>query len=621
MASNPEFKIFKANRLSYTALHNDVSKYIKNVYSGANQEYTQASPFAQILNVILNLGRMILFYIEASITELNINSARHKRSIVGLATLTGHTPSTGIAARGSLYLSYNMSSDYLGETITIKNHTKIKNTSNGLTYIAVLPTSEIKLTVGAYDSKVEIPIIQGSINYQQATGKGEAMQSFNFANKSGELIDHFFTNVYVNNKRWEAVDSILDMGYDQKCCVIKPSFNGGIDVFFGTGVNGAIPKPGETILFEYLSTTGNLGNVFEESDTNYWEFEDSGYTSAGEYVNLNDVYNIFSASDILFGANSETIEMTRQLAPNVSRSFVLANATNYKYFLTKLNMFSIIDAFSGFNTIEDNNIEVKYIAARDSYMSLNESYKKQVNLTGAASEAAKSLKDKLVEARKEYEIWKSKNEESKLDDNIIYLYLVPDITKRINEGENYFTCSLDRFKLSEDEKLGISSLIEDSGQKIITVDNRILDPKFVKFAINIFIQMWSNFNFDSVKGAIISAISDYLIHNTRRDRIPVSDLIKLVEGVPGVDSVSIFFDADKNNSKYYGVGNFGIDEYGDIILKRQLTDSLGNIKEVNDLLPLFRGGFISNNGVEYNDDLDSLSCAVNVTLRGKTMHK
>jgi hypothetical protein len=599
-------------------MYEDTLKYIRGVYRNAGQEFTMASPFAQLVKVTLNLGRMILFYIETSITELNIESAHHARSVRGLAALTGHTPSSGIAARGSLYMTYNMSSDYMGETVVIKNHTKIKNTSNGLTYIAMLPSSSMRLTVGAYDSKVEIPVIQGVIKYQQATGNGESMQSYNFANKSGDIVDNFFVNVYVNNKRWAAVDSMLDMGYNQHCCVIKPSFNGGIDVFFGTGINGAVPQQGSTILFEYLASSGSLGNIYDSEEQSYWEFEDSGYTASGDYVNLNDIYNLSPASDMLFGTERETIEMTRKLAPNMSRSFVLANATNYKYFLTKLNMFSIIDAFSGFNVTDDANLEAKYTTAKDSYASIKEKYTKQINLTGVDSVEAQDLKKSMEDARNEMEVLKTKCDEAKLDDNVIYLYLVPDITKRLSDGENYFTCSLDRFTLSDDEKNGLLSLIEDSGQKIITIDNRIVDPKFVRFAINIFIQMWSNYNFDSVKSGIITNISNYLIHNTRRDRVPVSDLIRIVESVPGVDSVSIFFDADRNNSKYYGEGIYGIDEYGDIILSRTITDSIGNKVEVNDLLPLFRGPFVSCNDTEYSDDLDSLTCSVNVTLRGKS---
>ena len=615
---SPDFKIFKANRLKFAELASDVYENLRNVYKINNQEFSIASPFAQLINVVLHLGRMILFYIENSITELNIGTAFHDRSIRGLAVLAGHTPSSGLAARGALYMTYNNNSDYAGQTIKINNFSKIRNTSNGLMYLAVFPGKHMRLTVGAHDSKIEIPIIQGDLKYQQATGTGEALQSFNFANKSNELIDNFFVNVYVNGELWPAVPSLLDMGYDQKSCIIKTSFNGGIDVFFGTGNSGAVPEQGASILCEYLVTAGSIGNILENEDDNYWTFEDSGYDIEGNMIDLNNIYTLSSASEVLFGADKESIDITRRLAPHVSRSFVLANALNYKYFLTKLNMFSIIDAFSGFDTVEDAKIEKAYLTARNKYEYAKESYMAQVNLTGKASEAAEEKYDIMIAAQDDYDMMKEKYENSKLDDNIVYLYLVPDISKRINTGENYFTCSKDRFLLTEDEKQGIINLIDDSGQKIITVENRILDPVFVNFAVNIFVQIWSNYNFNAVKSSIITVLSNYFIKNTRRDRIPVSDLVRIVESVAGVDSVSVFFDADKNNEYYYGTGNYGIDNYGDIVLSRLVKDKLGNIVEINDLQPIFRGGFTSAQGVEYGTSLDSLVGPINITLRGRS---
>lgn len=613
-----DFKIFHTNRIGLSQMYDDVIEYLKTVYAANNREFTSASPFAQIVNVTVNLGRMILFYIENSITEMNINTAYQARSIRGIAELTGHSPSFGVASRGSLYMTYNMSSEYEGKTVYIKNYTKIVNGSNGLTYLALLPQSTMQLTVGAYDSKIEIPIIQGEIKYQQGTGTGEALQSLNFASKTDSIIDDFFLNVYVNGKRWTNVKSILDMGYEQEACIVKTSMNGGIDIFFGTGNNGKIPVVGATILCEYVVCAGSSGDVIDANGENYWSFVDGGYDINDDYVDLNSIYTLSSSSDILFGADGESLEMTRQLAPHASRNFVFANVNNYKTFLSKLNMFSVIDVFSGFNTKEDMKIEEEYSNKRAEYNTTKQLYYDQVALTGISSKDAQDILDKLNQMKLEIDALRIKYDESKLDDNVIYLYLIPDITKRLAYGENYFTCSTDRFKLTEDEKNGIVKLIDASGQKIITVDNHIIDPIYMRFAMNIFIQMWSNFDFNSVKSEIVSAVSDYLITNTRRDRLPVSDIIRIVEDIKGVDSVSVFFDADVNNQTYFGKGNYGIDQYGDIVLKRSVTDRLGNMLDINDIQPLFRGGFTSANGVYYEDDINSVIGPINITLRGKT---
>lgn len=610
-----DFNIFKSNRLRLSQLREDAITYIKNIYNAESEEFSMSSPFGQIVNVIASLGRMILFYIENSITELNIKTAFHERSIKGLATLTGHSPSSGIAARGALRMTYKLGSDYNGETITINNYTKVVNNSNGLTYLIILPNSTMSLTVGANDSNIQLPIIQGTLKYQQTTGTGYALQSYNFANKTGNIIDNFFRNVYVNGELWSPVDSLLDMGYQQKVYVAKQSIDGGLDVFFGTGVNGAIPDRGSTIILEYLATQGSDGNI-SENEESYWEFQDNATDVNGDSVDLNEIYTLDFDGDILFGTAAENIEITRKLAPHVSRSFVLANAQNYKYFLSKLGIFSVIDAFTGFNTLEDQKIETEYANAKTEYQSLKESYNTQVNLTGANSTDASTLYQQMIEAKEYLDSVQTKYEDSMLDDNVVYLYLVPDITKRIGSSENYFTCSEDSFVLTDNEKEGILNLIEDSGQKIMTVENRIIDPIFVRFSVNVFIQMWNNYDFNAVKSSIISAVSDYLISNTRRDRIPSSDLIRIIENVDGVDSVTLFFDADKNNATYYGDDNYGIDEYGDIVLAREMTDRFGNTIEVNDLLPLFRGPFTSPEGIEYSDDLDALTSTINITLRG-----
>ena len=612
------WKIFSANRIGLSQLYEDAMSYIKKVYDANGQEFSVASPFAQIVNVIVNLGRMILFYIETSINELNIETAYQSRSIKGLSELTGHVPSRGVSARGSLYMTYNMESGYQGETIYIKNYTKIKNTANGLTYIAIFPTNTLQLTVGAYDSKIEIPIIQGEIKYQQGTGTGEALQSFNFANKSDNVIDEFFLNVYVNGTRWESVKSIFDMTYEQEACVVRSSVNGGIDVFFGTGNNGKIPPVGSTILCEYIVSSGSSGNVSNAFAGNYWEFSDGGTDQNGDYVDLNEMYVLSSASDIIFGTDGESIEMTRQLAPHASRSFVLANPINYKTFLSKLNMFSVIDAFSGFHTTEDAKIEEQYNTALSEYQTLKTKYAAQVEYTGKDSDAAMLLSNELSAKRNEVDALKVRYDESKMDDNMIYLYLIPDLSKRLLENENYFTCPESRFKLTDIEKEGILNLIDDSGQRIVTVDNKIIDPVYVRFAMNIFVQIYNNYDFNSIKSQIIDTLSDYIINLSRRDRVPISDIIKIVESIEGVDSVTAYFDADVNNQNYFGEGIYGLDEYGDIVLSRALVDNLGNLLEINDVQPLFRGGFTSINGVYYEDNLDGIMGPINITLRGKT---
>ena len=83
--------------------------------------------------------------------------------------------------------------------------------------------------------------------------------------------------------------------------------------------------------------------------------------------------------------------------------------------------------------------------------------------------------------------------------------------------------------------------------------------------------------------------------------IPLSDITAILEGIDGIDSVRVWFDADKNNQEIYAKESFyGIDDFGDVVLTRTYTSNGGNSRTVRDILPLFRGGFTSPDGIEYS---------------------
>ena len=78
---------FSKTRIKATELFFDAFQYLQRQYDQAGEVFTPASPFGQILTVVANLGELILFYIEAVATELNISRARNIESIYGLSRL------------------------------------------------------------------------------------------------------------------------------------------------------------------------------------------------------------------------------------------------------------------------------------------------------------------------------------------------------------------------------------------------------------------------------------------------------------------------------------------------------------------------------------------------------
>ena len=614
-------KIFKLNRIRYEELMEDAVNYVKKTYQATTQNFTLASPFAQMLSVVLHLGRMILYYIEDSVTSLNIMTASRPDNIRGLAMLTGHKAQRVMSARCAAEIVYNNTGNQQidGKVLYLPNKMTVQSALSGMSYIILFGADTAKLSLVA-GNHVDCSLLQGVLKYQRVTSTGQPLQSYNISERNYREIEQYFINVYVNNEPWIIVDSMMDMSYNQKAVLVRTGLNSGIDIFFGNGDFGMIPPAGAMILVEYVVSDGIGGNLSASMANNTetaWKFGGMGYLEDGSQVTLNENFVLKMKTDLIFGAASEDVALTQMIAPHTSRAFVLANETNYKYFLQRLGMFSTVEVIKGYSVQDANTIaQISYDKAQQEYFTIFDEWQKVVAQSGESSDEAQAVYQKMQNALRRMTEAESKVEDTEMPDNTVYLMLIPDINKRITSSVNYFTCNESLFTLTEDEQYNILNMIEDSGQKIITMENRIINPKIARFSVNANVKIWEGYNFQNVYSDCLGRLSNYFLKNTRKDIIPLSDITAMLENVEGVDSVKVWFDADVNNAEIYQQGSFyGIDEFGDVVLTRTYTNSIGNTRKIRDILPLFRGGFTSPDGIEYSSvqSIDSKS-AFNLNL-------
>lgn len=614
-------KIFKLNRIKYEELMQDAIDYVKKTYQASTQNFTLASPFAQLLSVILHLGRMILYYIEDSITSMNIMTATRPDNIRGLAMLTGHKAQRAMSARAAARIVYqttgNMEMD--GKVAYLPNKLIVQSKISGMSYIVLFGADTAKMTMQA-GNFIDCTMLQGVLKYQRVTSNGNPLQSFNISERNYREIEQYFINVYVNNEPWTIVDSILDMSYNQKSVIVRTGITGGIDIFFGNGDFGRIPENGAQILVEYIVSDGlggNLSALKANNTADAWNISTLGYMEDGTQIQLNNNFKISLTTDLIFGTQSEDVTLTQMLAPNTSRSFVLANETNYKYFLMKTGMFSSVEVIKGYASQDANKgARIQLDKAQRDYQVVFAKWQEAISQYGQASDEAQKLYDEVQQAISAVNVAEQKVEDTDMPDNTVFLMLIPDIRKRIPSSVNYFTCDESLFTLTEDEQSNLINLIEDSGQKIITMENRIMQPKIARFAVNASVKVWEGYDIYNVYSNCMQVLSNYFINFTRKDIIPLSDITALFENVEGVDSVRVWFDADVMNQEIYQKSDFyGIDEFGDVVLTRSYTNSTGNSRTVRDILPLFRGGFTSPDGTEYSDVQSyDVRSAFNMTL-------
>jgi hypothetical protein len=513
--------IFQKNNILIRGLLNTTYNFLQTTFNQTRNVFTTASAWGQLLFVLENLSQLILYFIEDSITELNIYEATRDYSVKSLARISGYDPARAMAAQGEVAVSWNLrNGDVGGGAVIIPENTRIQCEQNGLAYSLVLngPRVKISLTRGnAFNFKM----VQGAFSNTTFTGTGRALQSFNVPVKGGTIVDQFYVNVFINGNKWKRYDSLYDIPLEGEGYLIKSGISEGIDIYFGNSNFGKVPPPGSFIRVDYLLTAGSLGNMRSTATSKItFKFLDQGTDLFGSEVNLNDYLQIVTTVDPSFGADEEPIAITRLAAPKTSRSFVFANAANYEIYLQKFNIFSQIQAFSTFD---------------DEYLD---------------------------------------------DDNVVYLYLVPDITIGLTTNQDYFSIPISSFLLTEPQKLAILNLLEDSGSMIATTVIKIVEPTISRYVGNAVISIFEGNDPEIIKDKIQSSISEYFINLKRRDKIPRSDMIALIESIPGVDSVSFYFIGQENEAYHAAVDNLpnvspselatniGFDDFGDIIIKR-----------------------------------------------------
>jgi hypothetical protein len=532
--------IYRKNNILISGLLSSTYGFITKTYSQSKNLFTVASAWGQIIFVFQNISQLILYFIEDSITELNIEQATRDYSIRSLARLSGYDPKRATASQGEVTVSWNNSNTQAqGGAVIIPKNPQVRNQQNGQIYTLILPSDTVTIPLSSSSQPLKFKIVQGSFSSTNYTSNGSSLLSFNIPFTLGANIDQFYVNVYVNEEKWRRYDSLYDIPLNSKGFIVRSGISNGIDVYFGNNFFGMIPQAGSRIRIEYLVSIGIAGNISSTvSNPLTWKFVTSGTSLFGGSLDLNQYLNVTNSIDPDFGTDQDATSLIRLVAPKTSRAFVFANAQSYEIFLNKLGIFSQIEAYSTFD---------------DEYLD---------------------------------------------DDNVIYIYLVPDVTLNLTSNQDYFSIPVQNFILSEPQKTKILNLIEDSGSMIATTVVKITSPVIKYFVLNINISIFQGFDPSAIKQQIRNKISDYMLNVKRRDKIPKSDIIAIVESVSGVDSVNAEFISRDDQEKIGSINPVNFPE-GLVNYQSKSLDSFGDVIIGRNELILLRGGWSDAEGNNY----------------------
>ena len=367
-------KLFSLLDTQYNAFIKNVSNYISKTLSKDNISFGSNSIFGQIISVVGNAMQNIMLYIEDALVEQNKYTAQRKKSIYGLASLTGYNPSLGKAAVANIKLDF-LPNNEGAYNIILNNKTALTCTQNGLKYNIILPQECIMLNINNDNSTKYLTAVQGIFNSQRFVSTGGQYYTINF--KFIGNIDTDYITVKVNNEVWEPAASLYDMHPLGKQYVIRSAFNGGIDLIFGNESHGKALLANDVIDVTYLIHDGEAGNLNPDLET-YFVFDNTLFGTNGDSYDGNTLFNItFAESDpITSGSNSETIEHVSHMIGLNSRSLVLASPDNYKVLINRFGFCGYNKTWPDPNSMTVNSMIIKNfknnVVTGDDYFKLNE---------------------------------------------------------------------------------------------------------------------------------------------------------------------------------------------------------------------------------------------------------
>lgn len=84
--------------MKYHDFTHNVKSYLAKTLAGFETNYGNNTIFGQLINVLANTVQNMMLYVEDSLVEQNKYTAQRKKSIYGLAAVSGYNPSMGKAA-------------------------------------------------------------------------------------------------------------------------------------------------------------------------------------------------------------------------------------------------------------------------------------------------------------------------------------------------------------------------------------------------------------------------------------------------------------------------------------------------------------------------------------------
>jgi len=297
-------------------------------------------------------------YSEYLTYENNWALARNKSSLLTESKVHNYNVPRKVGATGELSVSAVVGFDSAPSVnIDVPKWTQF-STDNDISFTAVENNA---VTTG--DNSITINVVQGISKSSSFVATGAVNETFTVQNDD---VENVYFEVYVNGLEWTSVNTLYDSESTDKVFKIESLRDlSGVKLFFGNDINGKQLTASDDVVFRYVETLGETGNViYDDYVTNV---DSTIYTISGDRVDL------FCTNDdaLAGGASEATLEEIRDQSPKFFQSGDRCSSPpDYEVLVGEFSYVKKVAVYGAMEYNQDNGNDLwDYIATKDNLVS------------------------------------------------------------------------------------------------------------------------------------------------------------------------------------------------------------------------------------------------------------
>lgn len=236
------------------SIRREIYEYIREQTSAWN-DFNEDTFESHIVDIVSGLSDMVSYYIDYSIGETKLMSAKQDKNIIGILESMNYQLDTVGTAKGKVVVSKFITQlqDYYDGKIDIPRWTSIQGDDGLINYLTVE-----RCVFNPTDNVKEIPIIQGNRVIKEVLSS-TLKKSYKYFLTEGDVPVEW---VFIDDDSWEKVeDAFLEIKGGKKYSVHKDS-RGRVYVMFTFDWKKYLPASGdEKVRIGYVKTLGTKGLV------------------------------------------------------------------------------------------------------------------------------------------------------------------------------------------------------------------------------------------------------------------------------------------------------------------------------------------------------------------------